>query len=517
MLWKGNAVEATISRTWSILNGFLRDNSPIERRKKMLSLKNRSVRNLLAGILTAVLVVTGTQAAFAESEQAKDQIHDQIIALGVTAYSPEYYAFTHMWSDYFLDLLPDSSQPEALQRLTLLPNYDDLKTWRDFFHDGNHILMRDTAYSVAKELDIDSQSLSTAEKIQRITGWTESGRSWQESAFGRVGDFDGYTYDCTTQSEGLVTLFRIAGIPAISISMVKSTLHEDPFFYDGSEWRGAFFPDRTFAEYFQDIRAMFINGTISYTPEDTYLLEHMVAAAGYGYFDYILDINESWVDSGMEAFMIDLVGQPYAYPNQKLTRGEVAKLVCNYLYVVPMRNEKVFSDVPTSHKYSKYIWAMNKLGIMTGDGGTFRPDSELSMQEFAVIALRIVEYSLPIAASGAEKSLKSILENPTDWPPDLEYTKEVVQDYEEKLDWRARFAEIFERRPPTVFADNGNIASWAKSAVDKFSSAGILQGNGNGYLLPTESLSKTRFLVFLSKLNITQESNGFKVSGGAIF
>jgi hypothetical protein len=183
-----------------------------------------------------------------------------------------------------------------------------------------------------------------------------------------------------------------------------------------------------------------------------------------------------------------LGGGRYVHPEVKLTRGEVAKLLCSYLRQKPMRNKQVFSDVPTSHQYAPYIWAMTRLGIMTGDSdGAFRPDNELSMQEFAVVAQRVSIWG------------KAYL---TDRVASLQYyTSESPPSYE--TNWKAALSR-FDSPPnnkPKVFADADKIASWAKPAVDEFSQLGILSGDGNGYLKPTEPLSRLRFLVFLEKFD----------------
>jgi hypothetical protein len=215
----------------------------------------------------------------------------------------------------------------------------------------------------------------------------------------------------------------------------------------------------------------------------------------------ILDVDESWINgSRMEPFMFRLLHKPYARPDKALTRGEVAKLICNYIGVVPMRNERIFSDVPPSHEYAPYIWAMNQLGIMTGNGdGTFRPDSELSMQEFAVMAHRVMEWGKQKAEYMAEHWLET---NP--WADQM--TPEEIADHNKE-----RRDVVINTYTPTYsepmnFADKDKIASWAKDAVNELSKYGysenrILSGDENGYLKPAEMLSKVRFLVFMYKFN----------------
>jgi hypothetical protein len=196
----------------------------------------------------------------------------------------------------------------------------------------------------------------------------------------------------------------------------------------------------------------------------------------------------------------------YVHPEKPLTRGEVAKLLCNYLRQKPMRNEQVFSDVPTSHKYAPYIWAMHKLGILAGDGnGTFHPDDGLSMQEFAGMAQRMATWGQTHIAAQLEA-----LRYPS-------FTEGYRSFYEPLFSVAlTRFAPSPDSKPQ-VFADAGQIASWAKPAVDEFSRLGILSGDGQGYLKPTEPLSRLRFLVFLQKFNTRLIRNDSGVFDGASF
>jgi hypothetical protein len=459
-------------------------------------LKSTGAKSVIAAFLASVLFLAGgAGTAFA----AEISVHREILNTGVEAWSPEYYALAEMWNKYYLDLLPDSSQPEVLQRLTIVPAYDDLDEWKEYFHDGDSVLMRDEAFAVAKKLGVDNSSLSYEEKVRRIVEWRNDWASgFQQSVFGRVdllGKVYGHVYDCTTQSEGPVTLCRIAGIPAISLGMGDyGVRHEEAFFYDGSVWRHI--TGMAYYDFFRDIDAYQVNGLIEYSPESVYGLERQPNGTAV---DNIIDLNESWIDWSMERFMlVNVLKQPYVYPEKKLTRGETAKLLCNYAIIIPMRNEQVFADVPTAHKYSAYIWALNKLGIMGGVGdGKFNPDAELTMQEFAVIAMRVLEYGGDRKVAYIKEDIERIKNNPTDWPPELAYTKNAVADLEKSLDWKSGI----QITNPIVFADSGKIASWAKPAVDEFSRFGILQGdnNTNPSLNPTEPLSKTRFLVFLYK------------------
>jgi hypothetical protein len=385
--------------------------------------------------------------------------------------------------------------------------------WSDFYNDGDEAIMRDEAYRVAGELGVTVHSLPVAERIQRISEWM----GWQNSdttPFQWLGEKDGYIYDCTTSARGAVSLFRLAGIPAVGISMkLWGESHEEPFFYDedGKIWMHADWTanygssEKTFTEYFGQVQTRVVSRypfEVITTDDfkDYYQLSVTVRNPGtemstMSIDDYIFDIDETWINYSAESFMLTLLQQPYAYPDKKLTRGEVARLLCNYLGVIPMRNEQVFSDVPTSHRYSKYIWAINKLGIMNGVGdGKFNPDAELSMQEFAVMAMNAVNWS-KVEMRQEIDGLKSG-QIPVAEYSSLEATIGMWEKFLSKLETPSR--------APKVFADSDQIANWAKVAVDELSRFRILQGDSTGSdsrLNPTEALSKIRFLVFLYKFD----------------
>jgi hypothetical protein len=468
----------------------------------MQKAKKRRTKSLLVLLLMCALLLT-SNTGVVMAANAKT-MHEQILDTGAKYDTPEYYALTKAWSDYFLDLLPDSSTPETLQLLTKLPEYDVIGNntlgWDDFFWDGDPVLMRNEVFRLAKELGIDNPNWSTEQKIARLDEWFgRSGTSltWDGPPyyFGLYDGplnwnkrVDGYVYDCTTKTTGIVALYRLAGIPATPINLfLYGEAHEEPFFYDGNTWRDpciSRYETGAFADYFKNIDARYVTGADT-GRRNTYVMEN----------EEILDINETWIDGRAERFIFQLLQTPYAHPKKALTRGEVSKIVCNFLNVVPMRNEQIFSDVPVIHKYSSYIWAMNSLGIMNGvGGGAFNPDGIFTMQEFAVIASRIKEYGKQQAIDLA-----------SNWREQMLYIDEFTQEELDRLD--AEYKEkVTHFDPPAnsapkTFRDANKIASWAKATIDDFSKFGILEGDGNGYLSPTERLNKTRFLVFMYKFN----------------
>jgi hypothetical protein len=204
-------------------------------------------------------------------------------------------------------------------------------------------------------------------------------------------------------------------------------------------------------------------------------------------FDFILDLDVAWIRPNVEGnFMNErLFYNAFLRNNIKLTRAEVAKLLCQYLKRAPMRSDQVFADVPSTHTYASYIRAVSDLDLMTGDDqNLFHPDGELTIQEFAVIADRIVDwgkqYLRDLIASGSSRKGSSQM-TPAQQLSQIEA------------------AEVAGK--PKSFADADKIVPYAMMAVERLSALGILSGDGNGYVKPTDSLDRLRFSVLLFKLD----------------
>ncbi|MDR2063417.1 MAG: S-layer homology domain-containing protein [Candidatus Nomurabacteria bacterium] len=493
-------------------------------------------RGLLAGILAAVLVITGAGTAFAaEVPQIgtpeyyvfiDESPNYQMEYVAGGRDTPEYRALVERWVEAMLPNMEDMSW------YTYLPRQNEDMVWKAF-HSGNPnwSIMRDELYRLANELDITNSDLSTEEKVARIDTWaagdgyrgkvigsidevsaserpwvvTEGGKTYLAGPFvNHARTIDGKTYDCDQRAVGLEWLYRLAGVPAVFLALSARALpvgHMETMYYLNNQWWVSAGRNYT------DGNAMLLTDyvatsdvTTGYTLEDCSfpiaeirVMEELVSidktTGEQSNYNFIKDVNESWIrPTGEENFMFKLLQSPYAHPEKSLMRGEVAKLLCDYIHIVPMRNEQVFSDVPTTHQYAPYIWVMSRLGLMTGDdNGNFNPDSGLSMQEFAVIANRVVEYVRQLV-KGVDKSR---------WGGTSPGKIGIILSKLEAPSGQSK-----------TFADAKQIASWAKPAIDEFSKYGILVGDGNGYLKPTETLSRLRFLVFLSKMDDRFEAIG---------
>ncbi|WP_145323836.1 S-layer homology domain-containing protein [Paenibacillus xylanexedens] len=79
----------------------------------------------------------------------------------------------------------------------------------------------------------------------------------------------------------------------------------------------------------------------------------------------------------------------------KLTRIQVAAILARSLNLKLADNPSVnFKDVSTDSWGLKYIDALEKLGVITGSAGKFRPNDVITKEELAVILVRVTQTSI---------------------------------------------------------------------------------------------------------------------------
>jgi len=79
----------------------------------------------------------------------------------------------------------------------------------------------------------------------------------------------------------------------------------------------------------------------------------------------------------------------------KLTRAQVAAILARSLSLdAAAAPASAFQDVSKDHWGLKYISIMDRLGVMTGSDGKFRPNAVLTREELAVILVRITQTSI---------------------------------------------------------------------------------------------------------------------------
>lgn len=80
-------------------------------------------------------------------------------------------------------------------------------------------------------------------------------------------------------------------------------------------------------------------------------------------------------------------------PDSDVTRAETARLLCSVMNQEGYDAVPDFIDVPETHWAAKYISYMKELGTISGyEDGTFRPESNITYNEFLKMVLSIVGY-----------------------------------------------------------------------------------------------------------------------------
>ncbi len=144
--------------------------------------------------------------------------------------------------------------------------------------------------------------------------------------------------------------------------------------------------------------------------------------------------------------LINGVGEGKFAPERKLTRAEFVTMLWR-LAGQPAAGAKAdFTDVPAEIWYRAGLdWVAEK-GYVTGDGGRFKPEDQITRQEAVTILFRY---------SGGQSGMETM------------------------------FSAIYADQ----FSDSGAVASWAKSAMDWAIYHSVIQGSG-GKLNPTGTASR---------------------------
>ncbi len=145
------------------------------------------------------------------------------------------------------------------------------------------------------------------------------------------------------------------------------------------------------------------------------------------------------------------------YPDQKITRGEVADLLARILHY------KTASEVPfddtKGHKYEQSIQKLRAAGVMLGDGeNRALPDDTVTREEAAVLIARAFGFD----PTGKETA-----------------------DYVGK------------------YGDYNAISDWAKGYILAMTASGFLNGSDNGCFLPKDSLTRAEAITILNNMITT--------------
>ena len=189
----------------------------------------------------------------------------------------------------------------------------------------------------------------------------------------------------------------------------------------------------------------------------------MASAAGS---DKFTDVpSDSWykqyVDFVVDNGYMNGVSSTKFAPNDNLTRAMFATILARYDgATVDNSKATAFSDVAVNQWYTGSIAWANEKGIVNGTGsGKFSPEANITRQDLCVMVERYITY----------------VESTTD---KVHVTPGVAK----------------------TFTDEGQIASYAKSAMDKAVIHGLIFGYPDGSVRPTQNITRAECAAIISRI-----------------
>ncbi len=159
--------------------------------------------------------------------------------------------------------------------------------------------------------------------------------------------------------------------------------------------------------------------------------------------------NDHWAAASIKALAKDgvIVGSGDRFrPNDNVTREEFIKILIEAFGLVDETATADFSDVSSGEWYYKYIASASKLGISKGqDNGTFGIGRNITRQEMAVLLYRVAGY---------------------------------VQ------------IELPQNSPEIIFADADTIDDYAKAGIAAIQKSGIVKGVGDNRFAPSDNATR---------------------------
>lgn len=132
-------------------------------------------------------------------------------------------------------------------------------------------------------------------------------------------------------------------------------------------------------------------------------------------------------------------------PNDNVTREEITKIITSAFGLVQKDAECEFADVAADRWSYVYVASASRLGIVNGYGADFGPANKTTREDMAVMIYRVLKL-LNINVSGAAQN----------------------------------------------FSDSANISSYARDAVNALTSAGIINGMGDGTFAPKAYVTRAQ-------------------------
>ncbi|WP_171632880.1 S-layer homology domain-containing protein [Paenibacillus plantarum] len=199
----------------------------------------------------------------------------------------------------------------------------------------------------------------------------------------------------------------------------------------------------------------FVNGTPHYLGREINVSFSASGTFGLATFERkFTDVASHWAIQDIRYLVshhiVDGITDTEFDPAGTTTRGQIAKLFAQMLQLKNSDTASSFTDVPANAWYADAVAAVEKAGIFQGADGQFRPDAAISRQELAVVISRLVKQA-----------------------------DQVVNK---------------------TFADQSQIADWAKAGVNAAVKLGIIQGDDAGKFLPQANATRAEAAAMIHRL-----------------
>lgn len=167
------------------------------------------------------------------------------------------------------------------------------------------------------------------------------------------------------------------------------------------------------------------------------------------------DIKGHWAENEITLMakrgILNGKGNGKFMPDESVTRAELAAIISRAFELTGDKN--VFKDVAENDWFKGDVLAVYENGFMNGYNGLFRPYDNITRQEMAVVLFNISK----------------------------------TNEFEKKNEVK-------------VYSDSGNVAEWAKEAVDFVYSSGLMNGVSEEIFSPSGWLTRAQAAVILARI-----------------
>ena len=198
------------------------------------------------------------------------------------------------------------------------------------------------------------------------------------------------------------------------------------------------------------------NGTVLISIDD-----NEAARSGGAQSEYFTDVGESWswaiqeIDYLYREGVIQGIGGDRYAPGSNIKRGDFMLMLVRAFKLSADYTDN-FRDVAESRYYYDAIAIAKALGIAKGDGTNFNPETSITRQEAMTLVGRILEYLGTDLPAPTEASL-------------------------------------------SIFADRGQIASYARDYISALVQLGVIKGSGSN-LNPLANTSRAEMAVIVYRM-----------------